>query len=65
MLWPAPTKSERVELACTCHATVVWRVPLVFLYFVRINQKGRDCARSGHVVGRRTLTFLEAITRRP
>ena len=39
MVWPAPRKSERVELVCTCHTTVLWRVPRMFLYSVRINQK--------------------------
>ena len=39
MIWPAPRKSERVELVCTCHTTILWRIPLMFLYSVRINQK--------------------------
>jgi hypothetical protein len=64
MIWPAPRKSERVELVCTCHTTVAWRIPLMFLYSVRINQKGRNCARLRHVNGRRVFTFLEAIARR-
>lgn len=64
MLWPPPKKSERVKLICTCYATVVWRVPIMFLYCVHIDEKGDACARSGHIPGRRVMRFLEAITGR-
>lgn len=62
MLWPPPKSSERVGLVCACRATVVWRVPVMFLYRVRIDEKACDCKRSGHVPGRRMMRFLEAIT---
>jgi hypothetical protein len=62
MLWPAPKRSERVGLECTCQATVVWHVPFMFLYAIRIDQKGRDCMRATHVSFRPALTFLEAMT---
>ncbi len=64
MLWPPPKQSEQVELLCACRATVVWRVPVMFLYRVRIYEKGGHCTRSGHIPGRRMMRFLEAVTRR-
>ena len=64
MLWPPPIKADRVELRCGCRATIVWRVPVVVLYWVRIDRKGRDCARRGHASGRHWFAFLEAVTSR-
>lgn len=63
MLWPPPKRWDEVELACTCRAIVVWRMPVMFLFFCRIDQKGTDCQRSTHKFGGRVIKFLETITR--
>jgi hypothetical protein len=64
MLWPLPTRGAHVKLACTCQATVVWWVPVVFAYRVRIDWKGGDCGRVWHVPGQRVFTWFESMTHR-
>lgn len=61
MLWPSPRRLDRVELTCTCRATVLWFVPVIFLYCCRIDQKGNNCQT--HKSGRRVVKFLETIKR--
>lgn len=64
MLWPPPTRGERVTLTCGCDATVKWRVPVVFFYRLHIYRTTNDCSHG--VSGRAVFVFLEAIaSRRP
>lgn len=48
-------------LACGCGATVVWRIPLVFIYRVCIDHKGSDCVTARHVPRRCLFAGLEGI----
>jgi hypothetical protein len=64
MLWPPPIRGERVMLTCACQATVVWRVPLVFVYYLHVAQKGHGCVSVGHVSGKRIFAALEAVASR-
>jgi len=64
MLWPPPVHGERVTLTCACQAAVLWHVPLVFLYCVRVAEKSAGCVHAGHAAGKRVLTTLEALASR-
>jgi hypothetical protein len=64
MLWPPPVRGESVTLRCACRATILWRLPLAFLYSVRIVQRESGCTRSRHILGKRTFTALETIVSR-
>ena len=64
MLWPPPTRGERVALRCACRATIVWHLPVVFIYYIRFDQRDHGCIRAGHAPGRRTVVGLEAIVSR-
>ena len=64
MIWPTPSRGEHVVLTCACHATVVWRLPFLFLYGISLINKGTGCSRARHVSGRRFLVTLEAIAAR-
>jgi hypothetical protein len=63
MLWPPPTRGERVALACGCRATVLGRVPLLFIYSIRFVEKdpGSECRDVRHLPGRRKLVTLESL----
>ena len=64
MLWPPPVRGESVTLRCACRGTILWRLPLAFLYCVRIVQRASGCTRSRHILGKRTFTALETIVSR-
>jgi hypothetical protein len=64
MLWPPPTRGERVMLTCACQADVVWRIPLLFVYWVRLAERHPECARVGHVFDKRVFVALETIESR-
>ena len=64
MIWPTPSRGERVVLPCACHATVVWRVPLLFVYRIGLVNKGIGCSRAGHVSGKQLFVTLEGIAAR-
>jgi hypothetical protein len=63
MLWPPPTRGERVALACGCgcRATVIWRVPLLFIYSIRFVEKDPGCRDARHLNGKRKLVTLESL----
>jgi hypothetical protein len=58
VLWPPPKRGESVTLACGCAATVIVRVPIVFLYWIRIRVREPNCRRS-HAVGSNRVRRLE------
>lgn len=64
MLWPPARRGERITLACGCSATVVWRMPVMFIYRVRIDHTGSDCVAARHIPRRRLFAGLEAIASR-
>ena len=64
MLWPPPARGERVALRCACRATILWRLPLAFLYRVRIVQRDSRCTRSRHILDKQTFVALETIVSR-
>jgi len=64
MIWPTPTRGEHVILTCECHATVLWRLSLLFVYRISLVNKGHRCSMAGHVSGRRLFVMLEAIAAR-
>ena len=64
MIWPAPSRGEDVVLTCGCRGTVMWHLPFVFIYRMRIAARGNGCARPGHVPRGRTLVRLETIAAR-
>jgi len=64
MIWPAPSRGEDVVLTCACRGTVMWHLPFIFVYRMRIVARGDGCARRRHVPGRRTFVRLETIAAR-
>ena len=64
MLWPPPARGERVALRCACRATILWRLPVAFIYFVRITHPDQQCGNAGHAPGTRTFVALERIVSR-
>jgi hypothetical protein len=64
MLWPPPRRGERVTLACRCRATVLWRVPPLFVYYIQFGEKDPGCRYVRHLPGKRKLVTLEALTSR-
>jgi hypothetical protein len=60
VLWPPPETRARVQLACGCRATVRMYVPLVFLYWLRIDDVDPRCRR-GHRYGSHCALQLERI----
>ena len=64
MIWPAPSRGERIVLTCACQGIVTWRVPLLFLYVVRLISKGGQCMRSRHALDKKLFVTLEAIAAR-
>ena len=64
MLWPPPKRHELVALTCGCCARVVFRVPLAFVYYLRLEPDAPACGEAGHVTGRHFFVALEAIATR-
>jgi hypothetical protein len=64
MIWPAPSRGEDVVLTCGCRGTVMWHLPFVFVYRVRIAARGDGCERPAHVPRRWTFVRLETIAAR-
>ena len=64
MIWPAPSRGEDVVLTCGCRGRVMWHLPFIFIYRIRIDALGDGCTRSGHVSGRWTFVRLETIAAR-
>jgi hypothetical protein len=64
MIWPTPSRGERIVLTCACHATVVWRLSLLFVYRILLVNKGNGCSRTRHASGRRLFVTLEGIAAR-
>jgi hypothetical protein len=64
MIWPTPSRGEHVVLTCGCHATVLWRLSLLFVYRIRLVDKSHRCSRARHVSGKRLFVTLEAIAAR-
>jgi hypothetical protein len=64
MLWPPPARGERVVLRCSCRATILWRLPVVFIYLIRFTHHDHGCSDAGHAPGRRALVALERIVSR-
>jgi hypothetical protein len=62
MLWPPPTRGERVALACGCRATVLWRVPLLFVYYIQFAERHPACRHVRHLPGKRKIVTLESLT---
>jgi hypothetical protein len=50
-------------LRCACRATLLWRFPLAFVYFMRVVQHDRGC-QAGHATGTRAFVTLETIVSR-
>lgn len=64
MIWPTPSRGEFVELTCGCHATILWRLSLLFVYRIRLVNKGHHCSRTRHASDKRLFVTLEAIEAR-
>jgi len=63
MLWPPPARGESVVLRCACRATLLWRFPLAFVYFIRVVEHDRGC-QARHASGTRAFVTLETIVSR-
>ena len=64
MLWPPPTRGERVALTCACQAKILFRFPWMFAYYIRVERADPVCARKGHADGQRIFVMLETIASR-
>jgi hypothetical protein len=62
-MWPPPDQGQSVTLPCSCNVTVMWRVPLVFHYVVRVEDRGEECTTIRHSRSRRVLVPLEGLRR--
>jgi hypothetical protein len=64
VIWPAPSRGEGVVLKCACRGTVLWHLPLIFVYRIRIVTRGDGCPHRAHVSGSRPFVRLETIAAR-
>jgi len=64
MIWPAPSRGEEVVLACACRGTVMWHLPFIFVYRMRIVARGDGCAHRRHAPRGWTFVRLETIEAR-
>ena len=64
MLWPPPARGERVALRCSCRATILWRLPIAFIYYIRFAHQNHGCSKAGHAPGKRAFVALERIISR-
>ncbi|MGH9255812.1 MAG: hypothetical protein ACRD3C_14725 [Vicinamibacterales bacterium] len=52
-----------MTLTCGCDATVRWRIPLIFVYRISIDQQDTSCAR--HHPGSHSFVGLERMKSGP